>query len=198
MGGLTRKPVVLPLGFEMQPDGELVELSTRAYVGLTPEGVVRHALEEGVGARQTMLILDRMGVHDVKLQDVMDARAVIRAELAEEYAASKVEAKAMILRRADKAVSRLFDELGKGNTKVAKDIATLLSLQAKVYGLDKADDSMEAKLKQELSRVNEASRDSGEAIPRATVRHQEALEAALEKHGRHLFDDDGGGNDKPG
>jgi hypothetical protein len=180
----------LPMGLERDDDGQLVKLSTRAYRGLSAEGIVRHALEEGVGVRQTMGVLEEMGFLDVSSADVTEARNIIRAELADEYAVSKSEAKALILRRSDKALARLFHNLSEGDLRAAKDITSLLTLQTKVYGLDKAEDSLEAKLREELSRVNDASRDNNGQVPRSTDRHAETIEAARDKFRQHVIDDE--------
>lgn len=186
-----RRPDTLPLGFERDAEGGLVELSLRAYEGLAPEDVVRHALEEGVGARQTLQVLHAMGVHGATLAQVIEARAIARAELADEYAVSKVEARALLLRQADKILARLNHEMAGGNYRVAKDVLTALALRARLVGLDKGEDSLAEKLSEELARVNDASRAGGLSVPRSTATRAETLEAAMKKHQQHQFDEGG-------
>lgn len=187
------------LGFQVEDDGSIVELSLRQYDNLSAEDIVRRALENGVGARETLFILQAKHVvvldpdgnpATITLSDVMEARDIVRQELAEEYAISKQEAKAIILRRSDRASARLMHELDHGNVRVAKDLTALLKLQATVYGLDKDDESATEKLKNELDAVNSQSKHASEEVPRATTGDNPRMQAALEKHRRHTTVED--------
>ena len=182
-----------PLGNEMSDEGELRELGLDLYRGLDAAMVVRRALELGVSARETLTVLSSVGFDDVTLSEVIAARDITRQELAEEYAFSREEAKALILRRSDKAIHRLLHDLDGGNTRVAKDLTNLLKLQAEVYGVNRDTGDGESKLKDELARVSAEGKVAGATIPKTSGGQGDRMSAALEKYHQNQVGEDQNG-----
>ena len=169
------------IGFKTLEDDEIVELSLRSYRGMDATQVVRSALEQGVGARETAEILKTLGFGEFNIGVIIEARATLRAELAEEFAITKPQAKAMLLRRSELIIARLLHDFNLGATKHARELRGMLELQSKLYGLDKNEDGLTERLREELDKVS-AERSEVLDIPKAHDSHQSRVEAALAKH----------------
>lgn len=188
MGTMVKKDGVLPgpLGWTEGFDGELVEVGFHAYDGMSAGEVVRAALERGVGARETLEVLRRLGLRgddgsEVGLPDVIAARQLVRAELVEEFAVTKEEARALLGRRLEMLTGKLMMAVLEGKVGVAKDLLRAVEVSSKLWGLDRNDEGLAEKLQAEIANVG----GDGLGVPRVASLHQERLRAALDKHEGH-------------
>jgi hypothetical protein len=177
------------IGLQTLEDGEIVELSLSAYRRMNPTDIVRYALEQGVGARETAEVLLALGHGEFEVPAIVDARAILRAELADEYAITKPQAKALLLRRTDLVVGRLMHEFTLGKTGHARELRGFIELQSKLYGIEKNEDSLTQKLQDELDKVGAARVDVAD-IPTARSGHQQMVDDALAKHAKALIEED--------